>query len=126
MDRSRILRVRIRRTAPSTAKSSFGFCDRFDRCTKFVFCLAAIVALSGIIALLVALVPAPPPPERSCADGECASGGVEREDYSSESVRDRTTWSSDGRRLAEADVVLESSPIGLCGVDVSACRERLC
>ena len=126
MDRSRILRVRIRRTAPSTAKSSFGGClDRFDRCTKFVFCLAGIIAVSGIIALLVAFVPAPPPPERSCADGECASGGVEREDYSSESVRDRTTWSSDGRRLAQADVVLESSPIGLCGVDASACHERL-
>ena len=126
MDTSRILRVRIRPHPLRSAKanSSFGFCDRFDRCTKFVFCLAAIVALSGIIALLVALVPAPPPPERSC-DGDCASGGVEREDYSSESVRDRTTWSSDGRRLAETEVVLESSPIGLCGVDAPACHERL-
>jgi len=125
MDTSRILRVRIRpHPLRSTPKSSFGCLDRFDRCTKFVFCLAAIIALSGIIALLVAFVPAPPPPERSC-DAECASGGVEREDYSSDSVRDRTTWSSDGRRLAEAEVVLESSPIGLCGVDASACRERL-
>ena len=35
MDRSRILRVRIRRTAPSTAKSSFGCLDRFDRFDRF-------------------------------------------------------------------------------------------